>query len=425
MKKRKKTIHVLGLNSFDFEDLSHNKKELFYKIENIAVPKTYFKEIRNMFRSKSCGDKNFFISKSDNNLIDWIKSLDNDVVLISRGDPLWYGIGRILLKNFSQKDLLFYPAHTCVQLAFNKLKKSWQNAKTVSIHGRDSNELIKLLKSKEKSIAILTDPNNKSFEIIRANLKELNLENFYDFWLFEELGFEKERITLIKNNDHLPIQISSLNIVILLKKEIVYKNSSLPLFGIDDNYYETFTDRPNLITKRDIRVQVLADLELPEFGNLIDIGSGCGTIGLEALRIRPNLKLICIDKRLGSKSLITENAKRLEVSPIQIIEDDVRNYLLNKFRDFVTYSNRIIIGGCDKETKTQIIREISKLLHKGDIFVIPVVTYEVLQQTIFVLREFNYITSVKLIQSYVGLSILEGTRFEPHNPVFIIKAIKE
>ena len=42
MKKRKKTIHVLGLNSFDFEDLSHNKKELFYKIENIAVPKNLF-----------------------------------------------------------------------------------------------------------------------------------------------------------------------------------------------------------------------------------------------------------------------------------------------------------------------------------------------------------------------------------------------
>ena len=104
--------------------------------------------------------------------------------------------------------------------------------------------------------------------------------------------------------------------------------SSLPLFGLNDNYFQTFEDRPNLITKRNIRIQILADLELPEFGTLIDIGAGSGTIGLEALRLRPKLKLICLDKRLGSKTLIEENAKNLGVTPIKIIEGDVNQYLV-------------------------------------------------------------------------------------------------
>ena len=49
------------------------------------------------------------------------RSRKTDVILISRGDPLWFGIGRILLENFSKDELSFYPSNTCIQLAFSKL----------------------------------------------------------------------------------------------------------------------------------------------------------------------------------------------------------------------------------------------------------------------------------------------------------------
>ena len=70
------------------------------------------------------------------------------MILISRGDPLWFGIGRILIENFSKEELYFYPGTSSLQLAFSKLKKSWESIKTVSIHGRDSLNLIKSLKQK-------------------------------------------------------------------------------------------------------------------------------------------------------------------------------------------------------------------------------------------------------------------------------------
>ena len=44
------------------------------------------------------------------------------------------------------------------------------------------------------------------------------LEKSYDFWLCEEIGYEKEKITLIESDKNLPEKISDLNIVILLKK---------------------------------------------------------------------------------------------------------------------------------------------------------------------------------------------------------------
>ena len=425
MNKYTRKIHIVGLNSFKVEDLSLEVKELLNKVKNIAVPNSYIDEIKNWVSKKLIVDKNFYESKSNLDLINWLKSIDDDIILISRGDPLWFGIGRILLKKFPKEELLFYPGKTCLQLAFSRIKKSWQDVKAVSIHGRETNELIKLLKSKEKGIAILTDPNNNNLELIRKNLKELDLENTYEFWLCEELGSRREKIRLISHQENLPKRISDLNIVILLKKEISYKIKNLPLFGISDNAFKTFNDRPNLLTKREIRIQLLADLELPELGTLLDIGSGSGTIGLEALRLRPKLKLISIDKRFGSQLLIEENAKKLGVSPIKIIESDIKEFLKNEFNNSFSKSNRVLIGGCDKETKIEIIETLSRFLKEGDIIVMPIITYEVLQKVSNCLRQLNYETSMNLIQTFKGVSISEGTRFEPNNPVFIIKAKKQ
>ena len=418
-------IHVIGLNSFNIEDLSLDVQKLFYKVKNIAAPNTYINEIKGWVEIKLIEKKNFYESKSNLDLINWLKGINDDVVLISRGDPLWYGIGRILLNNFSKEELLFYPGKTSLQLAFSRLKKSWQDVKAVSIHGRGTNELIKLLKSKEKGIAILTDPKNNNLKLIRQNLKELDLLNSYEFWLCEEIGSKNERIRLIPHQENLPQEIYDLNMVILLKKEIISSNTNLPLFGISDNTFKTFSDRPNLLTKREIRIQLLADLELPELGTLLDIGSGSGTIGLEALRLRPKLKLISIDKRIGSQFLVKENAKKLGVSPKEIIENDVKHFLNNDFSSKFSDLNRVIIGGCDKDTKIQIIKFISSFLRKGDIIVLPIITFEVLQEVSNSLRHLNYETSINLIQTFKGISIIEGTRFEPNNPVFIIKAKKK
>ena len=41
-----KKIHVVGINSYKFEDLSFKLQNLFLKTENIAIPNSYFEEIK-------------------------------------------------------------------------------------------------------------------------------------------------------------------------------------------------------------------------------------------------------------------------------------------------------------------------------------------------------------------------------------------
>jgi len=100
-------IHVIGINSYIFEDLPSKLQDLFLNTVNVAVPNSYFEEIKTWSENSLLKKKSFFSSKSNNELIKWLRSQKTDVILISRGDPLWFGIGRILLENFSKDELRF------------------------------------------------------------------------------------------------------------------------------------------------------------------------------------------------------------------------------------------------------------------------------------------------------------------------------
>jgi len=424
MNQIKRKIHVIGINSFEFKELPLKLQNLFIKTKSIAVPNSYFEEIKLWSENDLEKKKSFFSSKSDNELVNWIRSQKTDVILISRGDPLWFGIGRILLENFSRDELSFYPSNTCIQLAFSKLKIPWQDTVNISIHGRDSARLVEALRARPSSLAILTDANNKSLEIIKKNLSELNLIDYYDFWLCEEVGFANENIRKLNLKESLPSEISSLNIAVLIKINKNYSNNNLPLLGINDNVFKTFDDRSNLLTKREVRIQILADLELPKKGVIWDIGAGCGSIGLEALKLRPNLDLFCIDKRIGSKALILENSKRLGVNPKFIFEEDINNVLNRRNLSSFEKPNRLLIGGCDKKTKLQIINSLDKWMSIGDIIVIPIIDFQTIKELKEELEDKNFNTNLNLIQTYKSLSIAEGTRLEPNNPVFLLKGKK-
>ena len=155
MTEKKRKIHVIGINSYKFKDLPLKLQNLFLETENIAVPNSYFEEIKSWSVNGLEKKKLFFSSNSNKELVNWLRSQKTDAILISRGDPLWFGIGRILLENFLKDELIFYPSNTCIQLAFSKLKIPWQDTVNVSIHGRDSNRLVEALKPRPSSLSLI------------------------------------------------------------------------------------------------------------------------------------------------------------------------------------------------------------------------------------------------------------------------------
>jgi len=50
MTEKKRKIHVVGINSYKFEDLSFKLQNLFQETVSIAVPNSYFEEIKSWSR---------------------------------------------------------------------------------------------------------------------------------------------------------------------------------------------------------------------------------------------------------------------------------------------------------------------------------------------------------------------------------------
>ena len=141
--------------------------------------------------------------------------------------------------------------------------------------------------------------------------------------------------------------------------------------------------------------------------------------------MRPNLDLLCIDKRIGSKALILENSERLGVKPKFIFEEDIINILNTKNLSHFAKPNRLIIGGCNKKTKLQIISKLAQGMDLGDIIVIPIIDIQIIKELKEKLEDKNFKTNLNLIQTYKSLSIAEGMRLEPNNPVFLLKGKKK
>ena len=136
------------------------------------------------------------------------------------------------------------------------------------------------------------------------------------------------------------------------------------------------------------------------------------------------LDLFCIDKRIGSKALILENSKRLGVKPKFIFEEDINKTLNRRNLSSFEKPNRLVIGGCDKKTKLQIINTLAQGMRIGDIIVIPIIDIQTIKELKEKLEDKNFKTNLNLIQTYKSLSIAEGMRLEPNNPVFLLKGKK-
>ena len=69
--------------------------------------------------------------------------------------------------------------------------------------------------------------------------------------------------------------------------------------------------------------------------------------------------------------------------------------------------NRLVIGGCDKKTKIQIINKLSQDMSIGDIIVIPIIDFQTIKDLKEELEKKNFKTNLNLIQTYKSLSIAE------------------
>jgi len=179
-------------------------------------------------------------------VVERLKQNDRRTVVLASGDPLFFGIGRYLLRNLPGEDLEFIPNVSSVQYAFTKIKEPWDDAIFVSAHGRGIKGAVDRIVANDKA-AVLTDEINTP-AAIAAEMIERGREG-YAAWICENLGSAEERIVSTDVKGLLEIEAAPLNVLILIKEYEAGGEGYVPTLGIPD---EEFATVRKLITKEEV-----------------------------------------------------------------------------------------------------------------------------------------------------------------------------
>ncbi|WP_088241239.1 precorrin-6y C5,15-methyltransferase (decarboxylating) subunit CbiE [Calothrix rhizosoleniae] len=350
-----------------------------------------------------------------------ITSSETVVVLVS-GDPLFFGLGRFLLSEFSSERLEFYPHQSSVQLAFNRIKVPWQDARIISIHGRSLDVLIKALQQGQDKIAVLTDGTNNP-QVIARLLQDLHITSQYQFWVCENLGGEDERVRCFSPREierRENSAFAALNVVVLIRQQQQegLNLDSLPQFGIADNLFLSFSDRPGLMTKREVRTLVLAELSLCPGQVIWDIGAGTGSVAVEIARLCPSSQVYAIEKTAAGHSLISRNCERFQVKNIIPVLGSAPDML----HSLPENCDRVFIGGSGGNL-TAILHTCSQRLNSQGIVVIALATMEHINTALSWFQSHDWHYQILQVQLSRSVAVGNLTRLSPLNPVTIITAI--
>lgn len=133
----------------------------------------------------------------------------NTISIVASGDPTFFGISEYINKNL-KGDVEVIPGLSSFQYLTSKINKSWNNAYTGSIHGRDTNFIEKVLMY---PLSIwLTDSKNNS-----AALCKLLYDNKINCKVIigENLSYNNERILQGVPKEFLTEEVSSMSILIV------------------------------------------------------------------------------------------------------------------------------------------------------------------------------------------------------------------
>ena len=407
-------IQVVGCDAAGLAGLAPHQRQLLELAPLLAAPARLLPQIEQAFpRSErlASDQPDLLVAR-----LRQVGAAGQRAVVLASGDPLWFGIGRLLLQAFGPGALRFHPAPSSLQLAFARIGRPWQDASWISLHGRDPEPLAAALQKRPAALAVLTDPGRGGAAEVRALLRASGLEAAYALWLCERLGHPEERVMRLPPGDPLPPDLDPLHLVLLIAEPPAppAAPAALPLFGLDDGLFLQHPDRPGLMTKREVRIQLLADLQLPERGVLWDIGAGVGSVGLEALRLRPALALWALEARGGSAGLICANAERLGVRPAAVLEGRAPAALAQ-----LPDPDRVLIGGGGRE-RAAVLTAVLERLRPGGVVVIPLATLEALAELRPLLEQAGLAVAVGQHQAWRGAPLADGTRLAPLNPVLVL-----
>ena len=406
-------VHIVGIGDDGVEGMTAQARRLVEAADVLVGPESCATLVPAALRGRLVAAGNL------EELVERIEAAGQKrVVVLASGDPLFYGTARYVCSKLGKDRFEVVPHVSSMQLAFARVKESWEEAFLANLSGQSIERVIDRVRSSETA-GLFTSDQWPAPAVARALLDEGI--DYFQAYVCENLGSPDERVTQGSLADIAKDSFASPNVMILVRKAKVADRPGqvgTRLFGNPDECFLQSRPKRGLLTPAEVRSLALAELHLAPTSVVWDVGAGSGSVGLEAARIARDGRVHAIEMDPDDHSLIRENAARFGVTNL--------NPVLGRAPEAwagLPDPDAIYVGGSGRDV-AMLVEQAWQRLKPGGRLVTACNSIENLAAMHSLLRSRSGDAAYWMVNIARGIEQLDRIRFEAINPIFLIAATK-
>jgi len=414
MANNARKIYVVGIGEDGFAGLTDYARQLIQSAD-LVVGEPHCLELI----GEIAGQRVPVSSDLDEVVKTITENRDKQIVILALGDPLFYGIARYLWDKIGKEAFEVVPHVSIMQMAFARVKESWEDALLVNLAHTSLEDLFNQIRSAETVGLFTTEelpPNVIAQQLLSTGL------DYFTAYVCENLGAPNERVTFGELADITKHTYSPLNVLILVRKpDVPDRPLSLfgkRFFGNPDEAFLQSKPKRGLLTPREIRCIVLAELDVGPSSIVWDVGAGSGAVSVEAAQLAREGHVYAIEMDPEDVRLIQENARRFGVTnltPVLGRAPEAWQGLPNPDCVFIGGSGRQVVGLCEAAYSR---------LQPGGRIVLTMGSLENVVDVHAFLRRHTKCLNVLMVNLARGFYQFDRVRFQSLAPTFVVSAIK-
>ena len=260
--------------------------------------------------------KTVFQTISTAKILDIIKELDpaKDIVgILVSGDIGFFSLTKTIADKLSACEVKRFCGISSLVYFTQKLDMSWDDAKIISMHGRNNNLVAAV--AKNTKVFSLTGGENSPAKLC----KELCDCGYSDVFVYvgENLSYADEKITKGFASELVGMEFPSLSVMMIINDKPI--DGCHYVHGLPDDF---FVRAKVPMTKQEVRSISISKLSPRSTDIIYDIGAGTGSVSVELALIAKNGKVWAFERNPEAIELIRMNSKKLNVQNLEIIEGE-------------------------------------------------------------------------------------------------------
>jgi len=344
---------------------------------------------------------------------------DRQVVVLASGDPLFYGTARFVCDRLGKDRFEVVPHVSSMQLAFARVKESWEDAYLANLSGLSTIERVVDKIRTVDTAGLFTIQQWPPSAVAKAMLEQ-GLHGFQAY-VCENLGSPDERVTQGTLAEIAADSFGPLNVMILVRPSGPIEppgEAGCRLFGNRDELFLQSRPKRGLLTPAEVRSLALAELSLSPESIVWDVGAGSGSVAVEAARLAARGTVYAIEMDPDDHRLIEENAARFGVANLRAILGRAPEAWAD-----LPAPHCIYVGGSGRAVASLVEQAWDKL-RPGGRLVTNCNSIENLAAVHALLRARSDDAAYWMVNIARGVEQMDRIRFEAINPNFLMAATK-